>query len=583
MTYDADPSVDNLVSEPTNMQDLDEGFIAGYACLSARSDLLDRINVFPVADGDTGANLRISLGPLRSCRGQRALAANRLYRTATGNSGNIAASFFAEFLQAEIVTDLADKADKGRQKAWQAVAEPKTGTMLSVFDTLAEALTHCQVNAKTCATILDELQAAVSETASTLPDLRTAGVVDSGALAIFVFFDGFFRALTGYQGNIRSLADLFPGRLSIAAGYHPKAEISYCVDALLKPANGVDFDTQTAASLGKSVVVLPDHEQVKIHLHTSDPQALRKTMTQFGDIVAWSDESMVPSLPLHANHTGSIHIMTDAAGSLSRDMARQYGMTLLDSYIVSGDTARPESLCSPQTIYTLMRNGEKVTTAQASLFERHQLYKSVCEEHGDTLYLCVGSAFTGNFAAALNWKNQHDPAGHLSIIDTGAASGRLAVIALLTARYANEEDAAKVVSCARLLVENCKEYVFIDVLRYLVAGGRVSQTSGFFGDLLRMKPVISPTPAGVRKVGVVRSPLAQIAFAEEKLRQEKADGENALILLQYSDNEDWVMDVVQARIQAVAPDAEIIVGPLSLTSGVHMGPGTWSIAFAKVP
>jgi hypothetical protein len=356
------------------------------------------------------------------------------------------------------------------------------------------------------------------------------------------------------------------------------------VDALLIPANGVDFNTQTAASLGESVVVLPDREQVKIHLHTSDPRALRDTMARFGDIVAWSDESMAPSLPSGADYPESLHIMTDAAGSLSRDVARQYNITLLDSYIVSGDTARPESLCSPKTIYSLMRKGEKVTTAQASLFERHQLYKSVCEEHGDTLYLCVGSAFTGNFAAATTWKNQNDTASQLSIIDTGAASGRLAVITLLTARFAREEeDAAKIIACARLLVDTCKEYVFIDVLRYLVAGGRVSQTGGFFGDLLRMKPVISPTPAGVNKVGMARSPKAQIAFAEEKLRQEITDGEKALILLQYSDNEDWVSDVVQARMRAAAPEAEIMVGPLSLTSGVHMGPGTWSIAFAEVP
>ena len=115
------------------MNELDEGFIAGYACLSARADLLDRINVFPVADSDTGVNLRISLGPLRSCSGRRALVAGQLYRTATGNSGNIAVSFFSEFLCAEHLGDLPDKAAKGRDKAWQAVADPRNGTMLSVL------------------------------------------------------------------------------------------------------------------------------------------------------------------------------------------------------------------------------------------------------------------------------------------------------------------------------------------------------------------------------------------------------------------------------------------------------------------
>ena len=308
--------------------------------------------------------------------------------------------------------------------------------------------------------------------------------------------------------TVRS-TDFFPGRLAISAGFRPAATDSYCVDALIRTADGHNFDAETAAALGESVVVIPGQENVKIHIHTSDPEKLREEITKLGEIVAWSDEPLRqdPRKILHINDPpGCIHIMTDAAGSLSREMARQYGITLLDSYIVTGDTARAESLCSPETIYAQMRAGEKVTTAQASLFERHQLYRSVCEQYGRTLYLCVGSAFTGNFATAMAWKQKHDAGNLLDIIDTGAASGRLGVIALLVARYARAvEDADTVLSHARFLADTCREYVFIDVLRYLVAGGRVSRTGGFFGDLLHMKPVISPTPAGVRKVGLVRN------------------------------------------------------------------------------
>jgi uncharacterized protein len=565
------------------MSELDEGFIAGYACLSARADLLDRINVFPVADSDTGANLRISLGPLRSCSGRRDLVAGQLYHTATGNSGNIAVSFFGEFLLAEHIGELQDKASKGREKAWRAVAEPEEGTMLSVFDTLAGILSLLPPTGESCPTILAALREVVLATASALPDLRSAGVVDAGALGMFVFFDGFFRAITGYAENNKPLADLFPGQLAIAVDFRPRETDFYCVDALIRPADGLIFNTETAAALGESVVVIPDQEQVKVHIHTSDPLKLREKMTGFCEIIAWSDESLHHTRRQGDDLPACIHIMTDAAGSLSRETARQHGITLLDSYIVSGDTASPESLCSPEAIYTRMRAGEKVTTAQASLFERQQLYRSVCEQYGSTLYLCVGSAFTGNHATAMAWKEKHDADDLLTVIDTGAASGRLGVIALLVARYARTvEDADRVLSQARFLVENAREYVFIDVLRYLVAGGRLSRTGGFFGDLLHMKPVISPTQEGVKKVGLVRNRDAQISFAEEKVRLEAANWKNVLVLLQYSDNREWVEEAVQARIRTCMPQAEILVGPLSLTSGVHMGPGTWSIAFAPV-
>jgi hypothetical protein len=229
-----------------------------------------------------------------------------------------------------------------------------------------------------------------------------------------------------------------------------------------------------------------------------------------------------------------------------------------------------------------MRKGVKITTAQASTYERHQHYQSICQQFGSSLYLCVGSAFTGNCAIAMAWKKDHDPDNQFTVMDTGAASGRLALIALLTARQAKIVDSPEeVIDFARKTIADCVEFVFIDELKYLVAGGRVSRANGFFGDLLSMKPVISPTSNGVRKLGVVHSRKGQLAFAMAKLH-ERFDADEAaapVIMLQYTDNEQWVTDIVRRQVEALLPAAEILLAPLSLTSGVHMGPGTWSIAF----
>jgi DegV family protein with EDD domain len=571
------------------MKTLQQGFAAGYACLSARADLLDRINVFPVADSDTGANLRISLGPLRCCGPDRAIVAAQLVRCATGNSGNIAAAFFSELLTAESLEDLPAQAARGRARAWQAVAAPLGGTMLSVFDSLAEVLARSRPTATSCEAILAALRKTVLATAQTLPDLQAAGVVDSGALGMFVFFDGFFRTVTGHREKSRPLVDLFPGHLAVAADYNPECPDAYCVDAIIQPAAGSTCTTASVAALGESVVVIPDQSRMKIHIHTADPDDLRSKLAGLGEVVGWSDEPLHRSAKSHAPRfepfepSGCLHIMTDAAGSLPRALARQHDITLLDSYIVSGDTARPESLCTPETIYALMREGHKVTTAQASLMERHHLYGSVCEQFGRTLYLCVGSAFTGNHDAAVAWKQEHDSGQLLEIIDTGAASGRLALIALLVNRLARRtEDADAVLAYARRLADTSREYIFIDTLRHLVAGGRISRTSGFFGDLLHRKPVISQTKEGVRPMGTVRNRQAQLDFALDKVRAEIDAAGKAVLLLQYSDNRTWVAEVAKPQVQALLPRAEMILTPLSLTSGVHMGPGTWSLAFAAV-
>jgi len=108
----------------------------GYERLSAWSDLLDQINVFPVADADTGRNLMISLAPLHRSEAPTETILRRLLVSATGNSGNIAACFFAGFMAEDPSKNLCRAIKIGRERAWQAISDPKPGTILTIFDTL---------------------------------------------------------------------------------------------------------------------------------------------------------------------------------------------------------------------------------------------------------------------------------------------------------------------------------------------------------------------------------------------------------------------------------------------------------------
>lgn len=558
---------------------------AGYDSLSAWANLLDRINVFPVADGDTGANLRLSLAPLRDCARDTAQTVDILARSAMGNSGNIAVSFFREFCRAEEFGALLKYAALGREKAWQALARPLAGTMLNVFDCLASTITDKNEPAQLYPLLCKELQKTVLATSQILPDLRQAGVVDAGALGMYVFFEGFFRELAGQTAVPASIPELFAGKLSISATFQETAAADFCVNAVIQTGSDNQPDAgESLTAFGNSLVLLPVDVGFKVHIHTTDRQQLRTQLAALGEIVHWADEAIAAGGAARLADPGrkqAIHIMTDAAGSITREMARRHAITLLDSYILAGDRSRPESLCSPAEIYALLRSGTKVTTAQASISERHQYYQSVRQQFSRTLYLCVGSVYTGNYETAKRWQEENDPGNLLTVIDTGAASGRLGLMALLTARHAESAvNADDVVAFAEKLLADCEEYVFIDELQYLVAGGRVSRAGGFLADLFGMKPVISPTSAGVRKTGVARSREGQLGFALEKLRERFTASSAPVIMLQYSDNADWVAETVEPPVRALLPDAEILRTPLSLTSGVHMGPGTWSMAWA---
>lgn len=556
-------------------------FVTGTERVAAWADLLDSINVFPIADGDTGRNLKISLSPMRDLGNDRDATIHKLLVNARGNSGNIAARFFSEFLKAESIEEIPDTARRGREQAWNAVHDPKPGTILTVFDALADVLETTAIEATgRCADIvLSSLEQAVRSTPELLPRLKEAGVVDSGALGMYIYFEGFFKSLAG-TSDFKPIMSVFGENLRIGSSFSYEAEEGYCVDVTLNAGNRKDEAIRVLSQLGESVVVIPGDDFLKVHLHTSDRSAVKKRMESLGGIIRWSDDDLGEQVRDFSRKEirQAIHIMTDAAGSVTRDDACRLGITLLDSYITVEDLAAPETSIGPEDLYAMMRRGARITTSQASEFERHELYRSVTDLNHRVLYLCVGSAFTGNYNVALAWKKMHDPDNRLAVIDTGAASGRLGIIALAVSRFsANAATADAVFSFAREAIDASREYLFIDDLHYLAAGGRISKTKAFFGSMMNIKPVVSPTAEGVVKAGTARTLDEQIGFALQRIG-ECASGSRPFLMVQYTDNRSVMEDVVIPELLRHYPAAEMKLQPLSLTTGVHTGPGTWSLA-----
>lgn len=561
---------------------LKEAFVAGYERLLAWTDLLDRINVFPVADGDTGRNLKISLLPLgRMDRPAEAIGRD-LILNATGNSGNIAAAFFAEVLKAKGPADLGPAVVNGRDRARQAVADPQPGSMLTLYDELAVVLDPGHAGwASRLDDIVAHLAESVAATVEMLPVLQAAGVVDAGALGMFIYLEAFMAHLARCEKKFRDIARLFSGRLEIKAAADSGSEpAGVCVSSILRPGrSGVEVCKDLKAC-ADSVVVGVEEDYVKVHLHTRRPEALRGRMAMLGEVIDWSEEKIAAVRRNSSAECSGVHIMTDAAGAMTRKDAETLGVTLLDSCIVMDGRKYPETLLEPEKVYGAMSAGVRVSTAQTSLFQRHQAYQSVLDLYDSVLYLCVGSVYTGNYESAADFAGRLNSSGKFTVLDTGAASGRLGIIAHRTAVYAKKNSSlAALIAFAERAMAASREFVFLDQLKYLAAGGRISRTSGFFGDLLGIKPIITPRPEGAVKAGTVRNRKEQLAFACDRLKAEFGPADAPHLLLQFSDNSDWVREAAVPRIKKLLPRADILLRPLSLTSGAHMGPGTWSLAF----
>jgi DegV family protein with EDD domain len=330
------------------------------------------------------------------------------------------------------------------------------------------------------------------------------------------------------------------------------------------------------------VVAVADGDRLRLHLHTRNQQATRSRLETLGEIVDWQVEPMdAHGTPPFSRVDGkSVHVMTDAAGSITREEARTLGITLLDSHLVVDDRNVPETLFDAQQLYRAMAAGRRVSTSQASLFQKHQSYQSVLGRHDKVLYLTVGSVYTGNFATASQWRETHGMAERFMVMDTGAASGRLGLIAKMAARFARSGKPLEAVAAfARQAIDGCDELIFLDQLKFLAAGGRISKSKGFFGDLLGIKPVISPAADGAVKAGTVRKRADQLPFALGYLKQRFSPDGRLTVLLQFSDNEQRVREAIEPEIQRQFPQAAITVSRLSLTAGAHMGPGTWGVAY----
>ena len=333
---------------------------AGYARLAARAELLDRINVFPVADSDTGTNLRAALAPLRDAESSAAQCIEDLQRTAVGNSGNIAAAFFPPLVAAENETALSSALVEGERLARRSVLQPKDGTMLDVFQTLAV----CSEDGKAATELLVALAECVRNTQKILPELRTAEVVDSGALGMFLFFEGFLAALTGDTTLIRPVGERFAGLLSPRFLEHGDDEAGHCIQVNLKADIAPEVLAVSLEGQAESVVARQTGGALRLHLHSDDPDALKERLARLGEIGEWRSEVMASGRPDDASvpPAGPVRLLCDAAASLPRDLARRERITLLDSYVLCGGVSKPETLWDQAAVYSALRAGGKAAT-----------------------------------------------------------------------------------------------------------------------------------------------------------------------------------------------------------------------------
>ncbi len=279
---------------------------AGTA-LKDRKDEVNRLNVFPVPDGDTGTNMSLTMdaviAELRELPSDASLKqvchaiTQGSLMGARGNSGVILSQILRGLCESIASAESLDQAsvaaalDRSREVAFQAVRKPVEGTMLTVLKDAANEAVAANKRGDSLDAMLDTIAHAafdsVRRTPELLPVLKENNVVDAGGYGLAILAEGLLAAYKGADVVIEDVAMTAPTfTLSVDPDNDwDDDEYLYCTEFLLF---GADLDREAlesyVASAGGSELVVGDADLLKIHVHTDDPGSVLAHMTSLGEV-----------------------------------------------------------------------------------------------------------------------------------------------------------------------------------------------------------------------------------------------------------------------------------------------------------
>lgn len=487
-------------------------FVAGAHELARQQAELNRINVFPVADGDTGSNMAATARAVvtgsvvsSSLKETAASMADAAMMGARGNSGLIFAQYLYGFSRevgdrASVAgTAAAELFARAASHAREAVSEPVEGTMLTVMREWGEALDGLKQRFHDLAELIPEsltrARESLRHTTEKLEVLARSGVVDAGAKGFVIFLEGVEEFL--HQGSLRSVAS---GDLKVEAAAHTDADLPaeityrYCTEAVLEGEEITPEAMRTELKAwGDSVVTVGRPGKVHLHVHTSLPAEFFQSVEDRATILQPKCEDMLRQVQAARERTADIALVVDSACDLPPELFEERRIHLLPLQLSFGDSIYLDKRTMHQARFyeKLDEGGPYPTTSQISTGDFEQFYRSLEEWYDSVIVITLSSGLSGTYNAARSAARRL-PEQHISVIDSRHLSGSMGLIVLEAAEAIAEGCTHdEVVSRTQRAVERAEILVGARTMKYLVRSGRVSPVQGVVGKLLNIKPVIT--------------------------------------------------------------------------------------------
>lgn len=403
--------------------------LGGAATLCEKIEELNALNVFPVADGDTGTNMHRTIqgGLMEATQAEESDSIGKVSKefakgillSARGNSGVILSQIFTgineilKYFDKVTPAQLADAYRKGIEKAYSAVQNPTEGTILTVFRESSEFAAQNITDNSSIEDFFElhitEARRSLERTPELLPVLAQADVVDSGAAGYLTIAEGMYKALTGELVP----EEFKPAQVQDSAPIDIESftrdsilEFGYCTEFLIRlttaKVNPDSFDIQTVIDdlnnlKGESVVAYKQDDIVKVHVHTFTPGLVLAKMQEYGEFLTVKVENMSighseseskKEKKLKRKKFSVISVSTgDGISALFTDMG-------VDRIISGGQTQNPSteefieafSECNSEHIIVLPNNKNIILAANQAA----KLYTDAKVHVVETRNLCEG-------------------------------------------------------------------------------------------------------------------------------------------------------------------------------------------------
>jgi len=575
--------------------------------VAAGREEINRINVFPVPDGDTGTNFSLTLRAVADAL--RALGDAPLSETAPtmaraavlgarGNSGMMLAHFLLGFTEAlgdrttATAPEIARAIRLGADRLCESLDDPREGTILTVA---REAALAAEPVARETGDIrefmrrlLEEGEAALARTPELMAVLKEAGVVDAGGKGFVRMLEGVVRYIHG-DPVLTDASAVEPSGQPVfaAAGMDVASErdFQYCTEVLVRgeglpPANEV---RAAMHAFGGSTVVALMGDILKIHVHTDTPDAVFSYASRWGRVDSTKAEDMrVQHRQLRHTSRRAVTIVTDSSADLPDSVLDRYGIALVPLQVIFGSTTfRDRVELKPEEFYRRLRGATELpTTSQPTPAAFIQAFRDARQEADEVVAVLLGSNLSGTYASAQAAIRAGGVQG-VHLVDTRLASLGVGMLALRGAELAEMGWRSERIA-AELTRIRSQAGMLLTVDRYdnLLRSGRISRGKAWLAGMLDVKPVLSfDTDGHVVPIERVRGrenlEARVLALLDARLTPRPRKVRFGVAHAEAPEAAERIRAALVRKYQPQDCFVSLATGVL----GTHVGPGAWGIFY----